>query len=246
MNIVYAYGAVIIVSLLSLLGVVLLSFKRSLLTKIMPVLLAVSSGVLLGSTFTDLIPESVEQLQDTAYLYILIGIITFFSIEKMLNWHHHIDGDHAGESKSAGYLSLFGDAIHNFTDGIIIGGAFLVSIPLGISVSLAVIAHEIPHELADFTILLHSGFSNQKAIIFNFLSATTAILGTIMVIQIASFAETVIPYLIPFAAGNFLYIAMSDLIPELHKSRSKVSSIVQITSIICGAYIITLLPGHGH
>lgn len=244
MNIIYAFIAVLFVSAISLVGVMLLLLKRPVLSRIMPLLLAVSSGVMLGNTFFDLIPESVEHLSQSAYLYILAGIIVFFSVEKMLNWHHHTEGDHPGETKSAGYLSLIGDAIHNFIDGVLIGGAFIVSIPLGITVAVAVTAHEIPHELADFTILIHCGFSNRKALFYNFLSASTAIAGTCVVILFAAVEKSFVPYLIPFAAGNFLYIAMSDLIPELHKSRSRMSSIIQIFALIAGAVAISLLPGH--
>ncbi len=246
MNIVFALMAVFIVSLLSLLGAGLLVFGRIKLQKIMSPLIALSSGVLLGSTFFDLIPESIEQIPKETFSIILLGIIAFFSLEKLLNWHHHIDGDHAGDTKIAGYLSLIGDGIHNFIDGVVIGGAFLTSIPLGISVTLAVIAHEIPHELADFTILLHSGFSNKKALLFNFLSATTAILGTCITLALGSFAHTIIPYLIPFAAGNFLYIAMSDLIPELHHKKSKGESLFQIFALILGTVLIKYLSGSSH
>lgn len=246
MEYLFAILSVVIVSLLSLLGAVLLIFGRSYIKKIMSPLIAISSGVLLGSTFFDLIPESVEHLPDSAFTVVLAGIVVFFSLEKLLNWHHHIDGDHAGESKVPGYLSLIGDGIHNFIDGVVIGGAFLVSIPLGVSVTVAVIAHEIPHELADFTILLHSGFSNSKALLYNFLTASTAILGTVLVLTIDTFAHSLIPYLIPFAAGNFLYIAMSDLIPELHHKNSIRTSIVQILLLVAGAYIVTMLPGHEH
>lgn len=243
---ILAITAVIIVSLLSLLGAVLLLFGRVHIEKLMSPLIALSSGVLLGSTFFDLIPESTEHLPNMAFILILSGIITFFSLEKLLNWHHHIDGDHPGEAKVAGYLSLIGDSIHNFIDGVVIGGAFLISIPLGISVTIAVIAHEIPHELADFTILLHSGFSNSKALVYNFLSATTAIAGTLIVLGIDTVAHSIIPYLIPFAAGNFLYIAMSDLIPELHHKNSKLESIIQVILLVLGAAIIASLPSHDH
>jgi zinc and cadmium transporter len=239
---VIALIAVTIVSLLSLLGAVLLVMKRSLLTRIMSFLLALSSGVLLGSAFFDLIPESQKQMGDSALTLVVVGIISFFTIEKLMHWHHHVEGDHPGETKPMGYLSLVGDGIHNFIDGVIIGGAFLVSLPIGISVTVAVIAHEIPHELADFAILLHSGFSNKKAIFFNFLSATTAIFGTILVFSLASFTQSFIPYLVPFGAGNFLYIAMSDLIPELHRPHSRVSSIVQIGALAGGVILISFFP----
>jgi len=237
-----ALVAVTIVSLLSLLGAVFLVMKRSIMTRLMSFLLAISSGVLLGSAFIDLIPESQELMGDQALTLVVVGIIVFFTIEKLMHWHHHIEGDHAGETKPMGYLSLIGDGIHNFIDGVIIGGAFIISFPIGISVTAAVIAHEIPHELSDFAILIHSGFSNKKALFFNFLSATTAILGTVLVLSIGSFTQSFVPYLIPFGAGNFLYIALSDLVPELHKPHQKLTSVIHILAIICGVLLIYYLP----
>lgn len=237
--------AVTLVSLLSLLGALFLVVRRTSLMKTLSPLLALSSGVLIGSALFDLLPESVELIGTRAYGLICAGIITFFALEKLLRWHHHVEGDHPHEqkvTKAVGYLSLIGDGIHNFIDGVIIGGAFLVSLPLGISVTFAVVAHEIPHELADFTILLHSGFSNSKALWYNFISATTAIAGTIAVLALSQVEHTVVPYLIPFAVGNFLYIAMSDLIPELHRPHSKVSSVLQIVLLALGAILASFLP----
>ncbi len=234
--------SVMIVSLLSLLGAVFLVVKRTLVTKMMTTILAFSSGVLLGSTFLDLLPESLELLPDATFGYVLVGILTFFSLEKLLQWHHHVEGDHPVEQKAVGYLSLVGDAIHNFVDGTIIATAFLVSVPLGMSATLAIIAHEIPHELADFTILLHSGFSSGKALLYNFLSATTAIAGAILVLFVSTRSDAFVPPLVPFAAGNFLYIAMSDLIPELHRRRSSVGSLVHIAAILLGVVVVWILP----
>jgi zinc and cadmium transporter len=238
----YPVIAVIIVSLLSLIGAVFMIFKRPVLSKFMSPLLALSSGVLLGSAFFDLIPESMELIPDHALTLVIVGIITFFSLEKLLQWHHHTEGDHHHDEKTPGYLSLLGDGIHNFIDGIMIGGAFLVSVPLGITVTIAVIAHEIPHELADFTILLHSGFSNTKALWYNFLSATTSIVGALLVLWVGTIANSIIPLLVPFGAGNFLYIAMSDLIPELHQRRSRKTAILQIILLSLGASLIYFMP----
>jgi zinc and cadmium transporter len=230
------------VSLLSLIGAVFIIMRRKAVLRIMSPLLALSSGVLLGSAFFDLLPESTKLLPDRASFFIVSGIISFFTLEKLLHWHHHVEGDHPGENKPVAYLSLIGDGIHNFIDGVIIGGAFLISNSLGIAVTIAIVAHEIPHELADFTILLHSGFSNTKALLYNFLSATTAILGTVLVLIMSTAAHSFIPYLISFGAGNFLYIAMSDLIPELHKSDSKKASIIQIIALISGMLLMYYLP----
>lgn len=238
--------AVTSVSLLSLLGIAFLVLNKTLLSRIMSPLVAISSGVLLGSAFFDLIPEGVELLDHDAFTYVIAGIIGFFAIEKILQWHHHIEGDHHPhhDHKAAGYLSLLGDGIHNFIDGVIIGAAFLVSVPLGISATIAVVAHEIPHELADFSILLHSGFSHAKALLYNFLSASTAIAGAVFVILLGNTAEAIIPYLIPISAGGFLYIAMSDLIPELHRPKTKVGTLMQVLLLTLGAFIIFSLPHH--
>lgn len=236
----YAIFSVIIVSLLSLLGAAFLVVKRSWLTRMMSPLLALSSGVLLGSTFFDLIPESLKLVPNQAMVFILFGIVSFFSLEKILQWHHHVEGDYAGESKSVGYLSLFGDGIHNFVDGTIIAASYLVSPALGISATIAVIAHEIPHELADFTILLHSGMRSKQALFYNFLSATTAIIGALIVFVVNT--QAFINVLIPFAAGNFLYIAMSDLIPELHRRRSQLGSLIHIIALISGVLLVYFLP----
>jgi len=203
----YALIAVTFVSLLSLLGALFLVMRRSTVMRIMSPLLALSSGVLLGSALFDLLPEGLELLPDQALIMVAAGIVAFFTLEKLLRWHHHVEGDHPEEQKGAktvGYLSLLGDGIHNFIDGVIIAGSFLVSVPLGISVTLAVVAHEIPHELADFVILLHSGFSNRKALWYNFLSATTAIAGALTVLAVSAVEHSLIPYLVPFGAGNFL------------------------------------------
>jgi len=243
MNGIIAFVAVTIVSLISLTGVIFLTISRTILAQVMSPLLAISSGVLLGSAFFDLIPESLKLLPDNALLFMACGIVAFFTLEKLLQWHHHVEGDHPGEEKPMAYLSLVGDGIHNFIDGVIIGGAFLVSVPLGISVTIAVVAHEIPHELADFAILIHGGFSNRKALFYNFLSAFTAILGTTLVMGISTVQHSFVPYLISFGAGNFLYIAMSDLIPELHKPRSKVTSVIQIVALVIGMTVMYYLPG---
>jgi len=243
MNIVYAFVSVVGVSMLSLLGAIFFVLVTRSINKSIASLLAISSGVLLGSAFLDLLPESFVRMPQQALPVALSGIVFFFSLEKFLQWHHHVDGDHAPVDCSAkadahvGYLSLIGDGVHNFVDGILIGASYLVSIPLGVTTTIAVIAHEIPHEMADFTILLYSGFSRRKALLFNFLSATTAILGTLSVVLAAHVSETLVPYFVPFSAGNFIYIAAADLIPELHKRRSPAVSLIQVALVILGIFI---------
>jgi zinc and cadmium transporter len=241
--ILYAFIAVLCVSALSLLGAVFFVVRRDVLNRFMPVLLSISSGVLLGTVFFDLLPEAMEVLPHEAYFYTVMSIAVFFSIEKLMNWHHHADceqEDTHHHLHTLGYLSLIGDGIHNFIDGIMIGGAFLVSIPLGISMTIGVVAHEIPHELADFMILLQAGFSNKKALFYNFLSALTAVVGAMLAILLVGHTGKLASYLIPIGAGNFLYIAMSDLIPELHKETSRWYSLFQILGLVAGIIAMAL------
>lgn len=244
MELIYALFSVIIVSLLSLSGALFLILKREHVEKFITYTLAFSSGVILGSVFFDLLPEAVDKLPETAFLFVLIGMIGSFCLEKLLQWHHHIEGDHHQdeEAKAVGYLSLIGDGIHNFIDGVVMAVAYLTSIPLGISTTIAVAAHELPHELADFIILLHAGFPSKKALFYNLLSACTAIAGTIFVFAVSSRFFDAVSWLLPVAAGNFLYIAASDLIPQLHKKRRLRTSIIQIIMLLAGVFIIALLP----
>lgn len=242
MALAYALIAVCGVSLLSLLGAFFLAVQRKFLDSVTTYLLAFSSGILLGTTFYDLIPEGYDGLQGNVYTWVIAGLVSFFILEKFIHWHQHVEEAGAEEhsKKHIAYLDLIGDAIHNFLDGAIIGVTFLTSIPLGIMTTIAVIAHEIPHELGDFFLLIYSGLSNKKAIWYNFLSALSAIVGTIVVFIFSAHILSVSPYLIGFAAGNFLYIAASDLIPELHHKRNPYVSLIQTLCLISGIAIMYL------
>ncbi len=241
MTFVYALLSVFGVSLLSLLGAIFISFQRKTLDRIITFTLAFSSGVLLGSTFFELLPEGVELLPDGVFLWTLIGFISFFCLEKVIQWHHHVEGRHIHEEKPLAYLTLLGDGIHNFTDGAVIAASYLVSVPLGVTTTLAIIAHEVPHELSDFMILIHGGLSNKRALFYNFLSATTAIAGTVLVLLVSSRFADMEQYLVPFAAGNFLYIAASDLIPELLTKRHGTTSVIQVIILIVGISVVPLV-----
>lgn len=238
MHVWYAIVSVTVVSLLSLLGASLIRFKKEVLEEIITYSLAFSSGVLLGGAFLDLIPESVNRLADNAYIWILVGIVSFFCLEKLISWHHHIEGRHTHAEKPVAYLTLIGDSIHNFTDGAVIGAAYVASIPLGVTTTLAVIAHEIPHELSDFLVLIHGGFSNHKALKYNFMSGLTATAGTILLLFAATQYRIVEQYMLPFAAGNFVYIASSDLIPELLTKRKGIPSVAQVALLILGVLFL--------
>lgn len=196
-------------------------------------LLAFSSGILLGTTFYDLIPEGFSSIQSLVYTWVIIGVVVFFILEKFIHWHSHVEGD-SNSKKHVAYLTLIGDGIHNFLDGAIIGVTFLTSVPLGIATTIAVIAHEIPHELSDFFLLIYGGLTNKKALWYNFLSGLTSILGTVIIFVFSKDILAVSPYLIGFGAGNFLYIAASDLIPELHQKHNAGISVIQTILLVSG------------
>ena len=237
----YSLVSVILVSLISLVGVLTLSLREENLKKIVLYMVSFSAGGLFGHAFIHMIPEAVGEkgfgLQVS--LYILIGIVASFVIEKFLQWRHcHIptSGEHP---HSFAYMNLFGDAVHNFIDGLTIGGSYLASIPLGMATTLAVVFHEIPQEIGDFGVLIYGRFNKSRAIFFNFSTALTAILGAIVALSVGLLIQDFVQFLIPFAAGNFIYIAGSDLIPELRKEEPMLSkSALQLTAFVLGVLML--------
>jgi len=210
-------AATMVDGLVSMVGAVTLVLKKETLNKLLMVLVAFSTGTLLGGAFFHLMPEALEAMKPSvAFNYLLAGFILFFLIEKLLHWHHCHE-EHC-EVHAFTYLILFGDGIHNFIDGLVIAASFLVSIPFGIVTTLLILGHELPQELGDFGVLLHGGFSARKALAFNFLSQMTAVAGGIAGFLISG-AAGFTSLLLPFAAGGFVYIAASDLVPELHKEK---------------------------
>lgn len=245
MTTIYLYTliSVVAVSLISLIGVFTLSLKEESLRKYIFVFISIAVGALLGDAFIHLIPEALENATNPTLVSILIiaGIVLFFILEKLLHWHHHGEKEEDLDIHPVGKLVLLSDGFHNFLDGIIIAASFMVSVPVGIATSLAVILHEIPQEIGDFAILLHSGYTRKRALWLNFLSAFMAILGAVIFFMLGEFAETISSYFVPIAAGGFIYIAMSDLIPELHKARQNNNSSFQIISIMIGVLAMIAL-----
>jgi zinc and cadmium transporter len=236
--------SVIIISAISLVGVLVLWLKDQQLKKILLYLVSFSVGGLFGDAFIHLIPEAIEEsgFGTSISLLILLGILSSFVVEKFLQWRHCHIPTSSEHPHSFAYMNLFGDAVHNLIDGLIVGGSYLASIPIGISTTLAVILHEIPQELGDFGVLIHGGFNKKKALWFNFLTALTAILGAIIAFVVGTTLEGFIPLLIPFAAGNFIYIAGSDLIPELRKDEPNLKkATLQVVSITLGVVIMLLV-----
>jgi zinc and cadmium transporter len=239
----YTIISVMIVSLISLIGVFTLSVRRETLEKLLIYLVSLSTGTLLGDAFIHLIPEAYKN-DNSVYpaLYILSGVLTFFILEKYLHWRHchHIASSEHPHPFS--YVILIGDAVHNFIDGLIIAGSYLVSIPIGLATTIAVVFHEIPHEIGNFGSLIYGGFARAKALKFNFLTALTAIAGAVIVLLINFDTVNIARFLIPFAAGGFIYVASADLIPELHKDTNPKKSFWQLTTFILGiALMFTLL-----
>ncbi|MBI4095808.1 MAG: ZIP family metal transporter [DPANN group archaeon] len=236
-------AAVTLVSAVSFVGVLALYFKK--IDEILIYLTSFAAGGLLGAAFLDLLPEAASAPHSNIFFFTLIGILSFFLIELYFHWHHHHHVQNNNKIKhthAVGYLNLIGDGLHNFIDGAIIAASFLASVPLGIVTTLAVIAHEIPQEFGDFGILLYSGFPKAKALLFNFLTALTAVAGAIVAYFASSTIENLTYVLIPFAAGSFIYIATADIMPEIHKHKSKgiLESIGQITALFAGVAIIWL------
>ena len=232
--------AVFIVSLMSLIGIFFISLKKKLLNKILLILVAFASGALLGGAFLHLLPEAYEECAcQMVFVMVLLGIIFFFLMEKLLYWRHCHKGK--CDVHAFTYLNLIGDGFHNFIDGLIIAAGFLASIPLGITTTLAIIFHEIPQEIGDFGVLIYGGFSKKKALLFNFLSALTALLGAIFGYYLSSLIQNITPFLLAFAAGGFIYIASSDLIPELHKTKEIKRSMVQFVFLFIGIALMWIL-----
>jgi len=244
----FVVGATIVVSLVSLVGVLLLWLNEKTLNRFLLFFISFAIGAMLGAVFLDLLPEAVETVGvQVACVYALAGIVVFYVVEKFLHWHHHHESHRSeGETRkhvhSFGYLNLFGDAIHNFVDGALIAASFLAGFPLGVVSTIAVIAHEVPQELGDFGVLLYSGFQKNKALLFNFLTALTAVAGA-LVAFFAGFSMEANALLIAFAAGSFVYIAATDLIPELHKheERRMLRSMAQVVALLFGIVVIWLV-----
>lgn len=222
------------ISLLSLVGAVGLFVNEKVFKKITLFLVAFSTGALLGGAFLHLLPESIAVEESlNPYIYLLGGIIVFYALERLLKWHHcHKDDDCNVHTFT--YMSLVGDGIHNFIDGLIIVSAFSVNFEAGLVTTIAVASHEIPQELGDFGVLIHGGFSKLKALMWNFMSAATAIVGVLVGYLLINNIDDISLILLPFAAGGFIYISMSDLIPELHKENNLKKSLIYFTIFIIG------------
>lgn len=239
----YTLISVFIVSLISFIGLFTIGMKTEKLRKFLIYTISFSAGALFGDAFIHLLPEAVEEKGFTLItsISIITGIGIFFVLEKVVHWQHchmPITKEHI---HPFAIMNLVGDSFHNFLDGLIIGVSYLVSIPVGIATTIAVGLHEIPQEIGDFGVLLHGGFSKSKALLVNFMTALTAVLGAVTALIVSSYVESLETILVPIAVGGFIYIAGSDLIPELHKDVGLKKAILQIITFAIGVGVMVLL-----
>jgi len=239
----YTLVSVLIISLVSFVGALTLVLKRDMLNKSIFLLVSLAVGALLGDVFIHIIPEAYEEMSDPTLISFLIigGILIFFILEKVLHWHHHTTEHAENHPHPIGKMVLVGDGVHNFIDGLIIATSYMVSVEVGVATTIAVILHEIPQEMGNFGVLVHAGYKTGKALWFNFLSALTAVAGAVVALMLGTITEEFALWLLPLAAGGFIYIALSDLIPELHKDRRIGQGVVQVVAIIVGVASMALL-----
>lgn len=235
----YLLLAVFLVSLVSFVGVLVLSWRKALLQKFIGFFVAFSAGTLLAAAFLELIPESYVALGN--FNFVLVGIAFFFITEALIHWHHGHDEVCEDCIHPVAYLNIIGDGFHNFIDGLIISASFLTSIPLGIATTIAIVFHEIPQEIGDFAVLIKSGMKKSRAVFFNFISALASVAGGILGYFFLRSFESFTPYALAISAGGLIYIATADLFPELHKERRFTRILFQIISVLIGIILIALL-----
>lgn len=248
-----AFTSVVLVSLISLIGLATFAVSIKHLHKALIFMVSFAAGGLFGDAFIHLLPKIVEEqgFSLSIALFVLLGIVMFFIVEKIIHWkhchqhhHHHLHNDektHRDHLHPFAWMNLLGDAVHNFIDGIIIGASYLASIPVGIATTIAVAMHEIPQEIGDFAVLLKGGFSKRKALMFNFFSALTALFGLIIVFSLNNLVRKINLFVIPFAVGGFIYIAGSDLIPEIHKEVKIKNSLMSLGCFVLGIAVMVAL-----
>ncbi len=239
---IYSLVSVLIVSLISLVGIIALSIKTEKLQKILIYLISFSAGALFADAFLHLLPETSKNGVTLATsIFILIGILIFFSIEKLVHWQHCHMPITEKHVHSFAIVNLVGDGFHNFMDGLIIAASYMLSVPVGIATTVAVIIHEIPQEIGDFGVLIHGGFTNTKALMLNLASALLAVIGAVVAILLNGKIANIAEIITPIAIGGFIYIAGSDLIPELHKDFSTKKALIQLFFFVLGILIIGAL-----
>jgi len=229
-----------IASIAGLVGGLALILKEDFTKRFSIYFVSFAAGALLATAFLDLLPEGLGLVSDVQFglMLVLAGVVLFFVIEKLLIWSH-CHGDECDiHHESRPYVLMVGDTIHNFIDGIIVAASFLVSVPLGMITAIAIFFHEIPQEIGDFGTMLHMGLSRKKTILFNLISAAFSFIGAILTFFFAPLVQGLLGFVVMIAAGNLMYIAIADLIPELHHERNTKKAITQIAFMIFGIVLI--------
>ena len=236
-------GASVFGGILSLIGGVFLLWREKFVKKISILLVSFAVGSLLGAAFFELMPESIKMLEPRqAFIYTLLGILTVFLLEKFFIWHHHHYHNDEKQTHPHPYTGtvIFGDSLHNFIDGLAISASFLLDFQVGITATLAIFLHEIPQEIGDFGILLHAGMKKSKILFYNFISALLTVIGAMLGYFFLPYFNDLVPHINLFLAGTFIYIATSDLIPEIQRQTHK-SGLKYVFAIIAGVAIIWFL-----
>ena len=233
-----------LISLIAFIGALTLLLKEKLLNKILLALVALSAGALIGGAFLHLLPEAILKVSKekifSLFLFLLLGFCLFFILELFFLWHHsHFK--HKKYKKPVSYLILISDSVHNFIDGLVIAASFIINFHIGIITFLAIALHEIPQEIGDFGVLVYGGFGKVKALFLNFLTAITVVFGGIAGFLLSGQIGSAIVYLLPFAAGNFIYIAASDLIPEIKHKKSLKKSLAYFVIFLLGILLMLLI-----
>lgn len=239
----YTLASVLLVSLISFVGVAALAVERRSLRRALFLLVSFAVGGLFGDAFIHLLPESFRAFGcgARASAYILGGILLFFCLEKFVRWRHCHAEPCEGHTRPVVVMNIVGDAAHNLIDGMLVGASYLVSTPIGIATTLAIILHEIPHEMGNFGVLIHGGLSVKKAVIYNFLSGLVAVVGAVAALVIGGRVHGFAEALLPVTAGGFIYVAGSDLIPELQHDADAKASLLQFACILLGLGLMALL-----
>jgi len=237
-------ASVILISTISFAGVIGLALGEERFHRLLKVFIAFASGSLLAAAFLDMMPEAMKEIGEKALPMVLFGLIVFFIVEKFIHWHHC--GKEECDMHPTAYLNLLGGSVHNAMDGVTIAAAYIASIPLGVVTTIAISMHEIPREFGDFSVLVHCGMKPRKALYYNFISATTAVLGAVLGFVFLSKIQAWVPYVVSAAAGGFIYVATADLMPELHKENRLPKLLSQSFALIAGVLVLyfalTLLP----
>lgn len=239
--ILYSLISILIISTISIIGITVFFTNDKKLPNILLFLISFSAGALLGDAFIHLLPEAMDSGINHVPIAVISGILAFFVLEKFVQWRHCHQPTSKEHPHPLATMNLVGDAFHNFLDGVIIATSYVVSIPLGIATTVAVLLHEIPQEIGDFGVLVYAGYSKKKALLMNFIISLTALLGGIVGLLLSKSITSFSGIMIAFTAGGFIYIATADLIPEMKKDTNFKKTSIQLIGLLLGIGVMLLM-----